>query len=424
MTSGFVFDEPVEVLPVPAVPEGNVSNGLATITTDPVKRTSLMCSAFLAPDRRQVAVAEANQLLPKMLVDSTTFINYGVDAMAALNRLVDKVLTDVKPTRIPEVQTGMQELKQKMSAARGNYDLADPKTKERLSKAVALAGKPRKFWQKTTDIFSAFQTQMQDIIDQIDKLEADLTGRAVELTRNAEFCVELYNENDREIEKLFYVIAVMEMVLEQARIEAGNIPQGTPGDLADRNNELRGKYADLISALDVKIGEYKSRLFVAWASAPQLRMMRQMDVDMAMKMHTLVQSALPTTKLVIVQWRMMLQGEENARVGEAVQDFTRYTVEGYFTSAAQVMPTIAQSIQRQTLTPETVNVVVDSLTNMIDGIGAAYQQGQQNRQVMDQTMLQAQQQLSNVKGKVDDNVINNIIGAATKPQLALEMARR
>ena len=241
----------------------------------------------------------------------------------------------------------------------------------------------------------------------------------VQLARNAAFCVELYNENDNEISKLFYVIGVMELILEEAKREASQIPQGVPGDMSDPNAEKRGEYADLIRQMEVKIGEYKSRLFVAWASAPQLRMMRAMDVDMAMKMHMLVQSALPTTKLVLVQWRMLLQAAENAKVGEAVQDFSNDMIQGYFEAAATQMPMIAQSVQRQTITPETISSVVDSLTQMIDGIGQAYVEGQQKRQLMDQTMISAQAQLGNLRGRVDDTVINGIVGNATSPQLAL-----
>jgi uncharacterized protein YaaN involved in tellurite resistance len=421
MTSpGFKFPAPTQVLDVPVVPQGEVSNGLATIAVaEPAQRTALMCSQTLPPDRLQQAQGEAAQLLPRMLDESSVFISYGVDAMAQLNQLVDTILKKVEPVRIPEAQAGMQELKGKMRAAQGKYDLSNPETKARIAKAIEMAGKPRKFWQKATDVWDAFKTEMQDIIDQIDKLEADLTGRAVQLARNAEFCVQLYDQNEVEIQNLIYVIGVMELILEQAQREAQLIPDDVPGDVSKKNSERKGKYADLIRAMDVKIGEYKSRLFVAWASAPQLRMMRQMDVDMAMKMHTLVQSALPTTKLVIVQWRMMLQGQENAKVGEAVQDFTNDMVTSYFESAAQVMPEIAASIQRQTITPETVNVVVNSLVEMVDGINNAYVEGQQKRQLMDQTMMQAQTQLKAVEGRVDDAVINNIIGKANAVQREL-----
>jgi uncharacterized protein YaaN involved in tellurite resistance len=281
-----------------------------------------------------------------------------------------------------------------------------------LKKAAELAGRPRKWWNKAGDVWSEFHASTDDIIKQIDGLEADLSGRAIQLARNAEFCVQLYNQNEIEIGELIYVIGVMELVLELAQTQAQRIPDYEPGDVTQKNSELKGKYADLIRALDVKIGEYKSRMFIAWASAPQLRMMRAEDVDMAMKMHTLVQSALPTTKLVLVQWRMMLQGQENAQISEGVQDFTNDMVTKYFQTSAQVMPQIAASVQRQTITPETVNSVVDSLCTMVDGINDAYVNGQHNRQVMDQTMIEAQKQLTNLKGKVDDAVINNIVGTA------------
>lgn len=407
----FSFPEPTEQLPVPAEPQGVVSTGLAAYA-DPTKRTELMCYQTFNSGMLAQAKKEAAELMPTMRDDSAAFIDYGVKAMADLNQLVDRVLKEVQPIRIPEAQQGMQELKRKMRAAQGKYDLSDPKTQERLQKAATLAGKPRKWLHRAGDVWSEFKASTEDIIRQIDSLEADLSGRAIQLARNAEFCVQLYNQNEVEIQNLVYVIGVMELVLELAQQQAQKVPDDDPNDVSKKNSELKGKYADLIRALDVKIGEYKSRMFVAWASAPQLRMMRQMDVDMAMKMHTLVQSALPTTKLVLVQWRMMLQGEENAKISEGVQDFTNDMVTSYFKSAAQVMPQIAQSVQRQTITPETVNSVVESLCTMVDGINDAYVNGQRNRQVMDQTMIQAQKQLTNLKDKADDAVINNIIGTA------------
>jgi uncharacterized protein YaaN involved in tellurite resistance len=412
-TGGFVFPKPTENLPVPAEPAGVASVGLQGVVADPAQRTALMCYQTFNSDILAKAKGEAAQLLPSMRDDSAAFINYGVDAMAALNQLVDKVLKEVEPVRIPEAQQGMQDLKRKMRAAQGKYDLSDPKTQERLKKAAELAGKPRKWFNKAGDVWAEFKASTEDIIKQIDGLEADLSGRAIQLARNAEFCVQLYNQNEAEIQNLIYVIGVMELVLELAQAQAQRIPDDEPNDVSKKNSELKGKYADMIRALDVKIGEYKSRMFVAWASAPQLRMMRQMDVDMAMKMHTLVQSALPTTKLVLVQWRMMLQGEENAKISEGVQDFTNDMVAGYFKTASQVMPQIAQSVQRQTITPETVNSVVDSLCTMVDGINDAYVNGQRNRQVMDETMIKAQKELTNLKDKVDDAVINDIVGAAS-----------
>lgn len=411
----FQFDKPSDNLPVPVEPKGEVSEGLQAIVANPVQRQGLVCKDFIDGDMLVQAESEARQLLPQMLNDSTVFINYGVAELNELNRLVDRVLKEVEPIRIPEAQAAMQDLKRNIRAAQGKFDLSNPKTQERLQKAAAVAGKPRKWFNRAGDIWSEFRAQTEDLVKQIEKLEADLTGRAVQLARNAEFCVELYNENDREITKLFYVIGVMELILENAQQQASQIPVGNPNDLGNPNSELRGKYADLIRQMEVKIGEYKGRLFVAWASAPQLRMMRAMDVDMAMKMHMLVQSALPTTKMVLVQWRMLLQAEENKNVMEASQDFANTMVQGYFQTAGVVMPQIAQSIQRQTLTSETVNVVVDSLAQMVDGIGQAYAEGQQKRLEVDRNMIEAQRQLSNIKGKVDDAVIDGIISNASRP---------
>jgi hypothetical protein len=119
----------------------------------------------------------------------------------------------------------------------------------------------------------------------------------------------------------------------------------------------------------------------------------------------------------------MLQGLEAAKEGAAIQEFTRQNVEQFAKAAAVGMPEIMRSIQAQTATPEMVNIVVDSLTQMVDGIQQAVEEGRHNREVMDQSMRTAQVQLSNVKGKVDDAIINGVIGTAQQAAIYVKSER-
>jgi uncharacterized protein YaaN involved in tellurite resistance len=420
----FSFPTPTENLPVPAAPVGEVTQGLAGLAEAPAEqREALPYYQTLPADKLAQAHADANEVLPQMLVDSTALINYGLGAMAKLNAVVDDCLTKVEPTRIPEAQAAMKDLTMSMRAARGKYDVTDPKAREWVQKAIAMSDKPRKLFHKAGDFWAAFQSDVQDIITQIDRVGKELNGKAIKLAYNAEFCNQLYKANEEEVQNLIYVIGVMELALELAKEQALVIPKPDPSNPGDPNAGKRSKYANLITQLEVKIGEFKSRLFVAWASGPMLDAMQAQNVNMAMKLHTLTQTALPTSKNIILQWRIMLQGLEAAKEGAAIQEFTRQNVEQFAKAAAVGMPEIMRSIQAQTATPEMVNIVVDSLTQMVDGIQQAVEEGRHNREVMDQSMRTAQVQLSNVKGKVDDAIINGVIGTAQQAAIYVKSER-
>jgi uncharacterized protein YaaN involved in tellurite resistance len=209
----------------------------------------------------------------------------------------------------------------------------------------------------------------------------------------------------------------MECIAELAREEVKNIPPDPP-NAGNHNTELKQRLSDLIMQMDVKIGEYKGRLWVAWATSPQVRMMRVLNVGMAEKVNEAVGLTIPTMKLAIVQWRIMAETLDAAKATTAVSDTTNDMIKQVAANSAMAATEVMRVVQTPTLLPETVTAVTDSLVQMADNILAEVEAGEQRRAELNATMGQSKQILDGSQAHYSEAIVEGIVGKS-KEYLAL-----
>lgn len=407
---GIVFPNypPATVVDVEPLPVAPVSTGLATIAARPETRQALVCSQMLDPQVRQVVDRMAAKLYPEMLADQTKVMTYGSDALVELNALVDRLLKEVEPVRIPELNGMMKDLKSNMNAIEGKYPTDDPNFRQEYEDRMNGV---KRWFRKAKDYVSMIKVDIQNMEKQLNDLEKDLAGRQFDMTRNVVYYNHLYAENEKGIIKLFRTIAVMEVMTDLAKQQAASI-RPDPSNPADRSEEQRQQLADFISTMEVKIGDFKGRLFMAWATAPRTRMMRNLDVGLSNKLSTLVYTTIPMMKMILVEWRMQVVALENAQVVKAVDAMGNEMAARFFESGAEAAVQMAEAINSPMIWPETMRRITTALDQAADGMLNAYQAGQQKRAEVDQAMLETHQVLGNVNRKVDDAVIGRVIATA------------
>ena len=52
----------------------------------------------------------------------------------------------------------------------------------------------------------------------------------------------------------------------------------------------------------MRTGEFKQRLFVAWATSPQVRNIRTISYGLGQRLGLLITLTIPVFKLTVVQW--------------------------------------------------------------------------------------------------------------------------
>lgn len=399
-------------LPIPAAEEQPIATGLATVSATQESRQSVSCKDMLPDDQLRQARVESGQALVAMLDNTQVVMSYGVDALDGVNRLIDRLMKEIRPATIPELKSIMTTLTLNMKSIKGKYDLSTPEG--RRSYDDWENSRFKKLFRKGRNYITAMLADMTSVDTQLDKIAKDLNARKLELIRNVAYLDQLYKENEVAIYQLIYKIAVMECIAEEARRQAAALP---PDDstTGQRNTELRQQLADLILQMDVKIGEYKGRLFVAWATSPQVRMMRVLNVGMAEKVNEAVGMTIPTMKLAIVQWRILAETQEAAKAAGHVADATNVMLRQVAQNSAIAAGAIMEAVQTPTILPETVTSMTESMVLMADNILTAIQAGDQRRAELDKTMAEAKVVLDGSQAKFNQQVVDRIVASSTKP---------
>lgn len=406
-------DEGSTALVVPPVHDTPVNGGLVTYARQsPAQaKQTLSCKDLLKGDTLTQAEQEAQEAYRAMLDNGQVLLTFGTDALQGVNSLIDRLLHEMQPVQIPELTELMKDMRKDMRGIKKKYDVSDPKV---LAKYEKWKGGIWRFFGKAKTMVELLMEDVQSIEKQLDKVKAELTGRQYELMRNVSYYDQLYDENEKEIIKLIYKIGVMELIIELAANDARAIAIGD-ANLGDRGAEQQAVYADLVQALENKVAEYKGRLFVAWATAPSVRTMRSMNVQLAQRINETVCVTIPSMKKVVFDWRAAAQAQDSAKLNAVVREGFNEWVQAAAKAQTEAVRLISEEVNTPTLTPATINVVAAEIERRADIIVQAMEAGDKRRDEIDAAMQAALPVMSDAQQKVSDALIQRVIGAATRP---------
>src|SRR5262245_43927822 len=123
-------------LAVPPKPEGQADSYMLQVAQSPQSRQAFVCKSLLASGDLTRAEQFAKQLYPQMLNNTAVFMEFGKDAVAKMNALIDQLLRQIEPVDIPELTGIMRNLNDEMRKVKGKYDISDSRVRERLEKWI------------------------------------------------------------------------------------------------------------------------------------------------------------------------------------------------------------------------------------------------------------------------------------------------
>jgi uncharacterized protein YaaN involved in tellurite resistance len=209
----------------------------------------------------------------------------------------------------------------------------------------------------------------------LDSLEATLEDYRDQLRTNVAMCNQLYATNEEAIGRLVVVIAAMEETRDLAAAHAESIKLEGAAASVRVKREQRERVVEFIQALDVRIGEFQQRLFVAWATSPQIRNIRAISYGLGQRLALLQLLTIPVFKLTIVQWVALQQAAEAGEVTDAVAGANDAALRAFANAGAELVPKVSEQIQRPSTSPETILILAESLVTQAKGIAAAYEYG-------------------------------------------------
>lgn len=398
--------------PAVGAAESSIKQALATQSALPGTPTGeLSCLAMLSPAQAEQARAAGAQLYPKMLANTDLLATFGHQALDGVNAQVNRIFNEIGPVEIPELTSIMHQINDRMRAFRSKYDPTVPQVREAFDK---FADAVRGLFQKGRTLLEMLFEEARSIEQQLDRIAGQLATKQRDLKRNVVLCDQLYAANEAAISQLIGTIAVMETVRDAAVENARSIVIDPADPQAREKQELVSRITDFASAMEVRVNEFQQRLFVAWSTSPQIRNTRSLHFGLGQRLALLVNLTIPTMKLTIAQWGLMLQAEQAATMQQAVADGANEVVAAYARASGAAVPEIARTIQTPTLKPETILEVAASLDAQATGIEEALRFGEQARGEVVAAIVTAQASIAQTSQRLNQTVVE-LVGRSEKP---------
>ncbi|WP_220191565.1 toxic anion resistance protein [Ktedonospora formicarum] len=387
---------------VPPTPKSEADPFMSQYAQSQQSRQQLVCKDLLDPQSYEQAQQYAKQLYPQMIANTQIMMAFGSDSVEGMNTLINRLLKEVEPVNIPELTQIMRGLNNEMRKIRQKYDVSNDKTREKLEKwANGVGG----FFGRMKSLIQALMEDAMKLEEQIDRVKKELAGSEHQIIRNVGYYDQLYRRNEEEIQKVIAAIAVMEIVRDLAVEEGQSITVAS--SVEHQKEERKRNLAQFARNMEIKIAEYKNRLFVGWTTSPQVTNMRDLDVSLAQKLDLLMNLTIPVMLGTILQWRMMIQSMQAAQLEQLVASSANEWLTAYSQAGDQIVPLVAQAVETPTLTPATISAMAAAVERQSQAIVEAYEQGKVQRAENDDAMMKAREIISAATNEVSTRLIES-----------------
>jgi uncharacterized protein YaaN involved in tellurite resistance len=372
---------------------------------------AMNCFSMLDPKTQAAAKAKAKELFPTLYADDNALAIFGNEAVEVINNLVHGMVDDLdKAANIPELTQLTNELDDHLQGFTKKWG-NDNDVKGARESYEGLKDKVLDFFGKYRNMLHMLLKDAKGIGAYLDGLKADLIEKQAGLRLNVARCNEIYAANEDAIRRLVVYIAMMECIHEEAEaaVQAIVIDETQP-DVREKREE-RDKLIQWIGMLEVRTGEFKQRLFVAWATSPQIRNIRSISWGLAQRLGLLVNLTIPVFELTVVQWAMALQADQAAKTTEAVQSTTQHAMEAWAKASGDMIPAAAKVIQAPSMDPSAMVAIAESLQKQAEGFVIAYQEGRTKRAAMETAMMNAAKVIATSQDKAAKAVLELVTNA-------------
>lgn len=408
------LDQVLGLKPAPEAPATDKVSQALTARSNEIKTQGPMAMRCLdmLDDQTRAAVIERAPSQFAALYEGDGLGTFGDDALDVINRLTSTMLDDLgRSANIPEMTAITRDLDRRLRGFTEEWG-SNTQIAEAGGTYESMKSRFMDFVNRYRNVLHELLRDARGVQAFLDDLEADLLEHQAELRDNVENCNQLYEANEDAIKKMVIYIALMEAMHEVAteQLEAIVIDDSAADarDLRERRDAL----AQWIGMLEVREGEFKQRLFVAWATSPQIRNIRSISWGLAQRLGLVVNLTIPVFKLTIVQWAMAIKAEQAAEATTAVDEATEAVMLTWAKASEQMVPATAAAIQGPSMSPGTVLAIAESLCTQAEGFVIAYRDGQQKRRAMEAAMMQAAQLVA----AKQDEAAAAVVDLATKAQ--------
>ncbi|HEQ9264914.1 TPA: toxic anion resistance protein [Streptococcus pyogenes] len=377
----------------------------------------------LSADQQTAITAKAPALVDTFLADQNALLDFGQSAVEGVNATVNHILAEQKKLQIPQVDDLLKSTNRELNGFIAKYKNATP---------VDLDKKPnflQKLFKQSRDTLQEFYFDSQNIEQKMDSMAAAVVKQEDTLARNIVSAELLIEDNTKSIEHLVGVIAFIEASQKEASQRAAALQK----DLKTKDSatpdyqikaDLLARTTEVINTLEQQHTEYLSRLYVAWATTPQMRNLVKVSSDMRQKLGMLRRNTIPTMKLSIAQLGMMQQSVKSGMTADAIINANNAALQMLAETSKEAIPALEQSAQNPTLSIKSVTSLAESLVAQNNGIIAAIDHGRKERAQLESAIIRSAETINDSVKLRDQNIVQALLSEGKEIQKTIDKTTR
>lgn len=373
----------------------------------------------LSADQQTAITAKTPALVDTFLADQNALLDFGQSAVEGVNATVNHILAEQKKLQIPQVDDLLKSTNRELNGFIAKYKDATPADLEKKPNLI------QKLFKQSRDTLQEFYFDSQNIEQKMDGMAATVVKQEDTLARNIVSAELLIEDNTKSIENLVGVIAFIEASQKEATTRALTLQQklatldsATPEYQVQ--TDLLARTTEVINTLEQQHTEYLSRLYVAWATTPQMRNLVKVSSDMRQKLGMLRRNTIPTMKLSIAQLGMMQQSVKSGMTADAIVNANNAALQMLAETSKEAIPALEQSAQNPTLSMKSVTSLAESLVAQNNGIIAAIDHGRKERAQLESAIIKSAETINDSVKLRDQNIVQALLNEGKETQRTVE----
>lgn len=337
-----------------------------------------------------------NEIKDKIVpLDNNALISYGENAQSSLAKFSHQMLEEVQSKDVGPIGDTLQDLMKMLK-------MVDPD--ELTNKNQNFLSRFFKRFQKSVKELIA---KHQSVASQVDRVSIQLEHAKEVLVKDVFFLDRLYDENKQYFDAINMYIAAAELKKEE--LENETIPElrkkaeetSNQMDVQDVNDMLQ-----YINRLEKRIHDLKLARQMTLQSAPQIRMIQNINQTLAEKIQSSILTSIPLWKNQMAIALTLLRQESASKAQQSVTDTTNTLL----TKNSEMLKTnslrTARENERGIVDIETLKVTQENLVTTIEETLQIQREGSEKRKQAETELKQMEADLKTrlLQIKEDNNL--------------------
>lgn len=348
----------------------------------------------LPEERQKQAQALASKIDEK---HADSIVSYGSQAQKQLSEFSHQMINDVKSKDLGDIGSTLRELMTKLETT-DPKELSTPQTKNPLVR----------WFKKQKASFYELNAKYQQVGYQIDAISESLSKQKNQLLADNHQLEDLYQQNFQYFEALNVFIAAAQLKLKKLQQE--DLPKRYEQAQETQNQMTIQEVNDLkqfINRLEKRIYDLQLSRQVTIQQAPQIRMIQNTNQNLAEKIQSSINTAIPLWKNQIAIQLSLHRQQDALEAQTAVTNTTNDLLRQNADMLEQSTLEAARQNERGVVDIETLEHTQEKLMHTIEETLAIQQEGRLKRAEAEKTMLQMENDLKHKLLKTDDNSTNH-----------------